>query len=116
GTIGDHFRGYFNLRVQMPYALVSFFTHPSAMATYILGQPLSARPVLESIAGRALLAALVGSDFRPYRRTTSELGRNLYHRFVDGHRYRVKIGRVAFQAQPLGLQRQGTTARERIMK
>ncbi|AGA75511.1 hypothetical protein B479_23110 [Pseudomonas putida HB3267] len=96
-ALSDHFGSNFDLRVEVADTLFGLLAHPGAVTAHVLGQSLGARPVLEGVTGSALLAALVGSNLRPNRRSAGKLGRNLDHRLVDGHCHRVEVGGVAFQ-------------------
>src|SRR5262245_30220044 len=94
----------------MPNALLRLVLYPAAIAPNILSQPGCAVP----FGGERYLPFAI-RDWS-YRRPARELRRNLYHRLADEYCYRIQVGCVAFQPEPLRLQRQRATPREGIVE
>ena len=99
----------------MADALLCLLAHPVAVAAHVLGQPARAGPILVHLAGVARRGFGI-LRFRTDRRAAGELGRDLDHRLVDQHRHRVEVRGMGFQAQALGLQRDGTAAGEGVVE
>ena len=93
----------------MADALFRLVAHPLAVGADILGQPLRTPPGLGQ---QPLLCA----RFRVHRRPAGKLGRNLDHGLVDQHRHRVQVAGIAFQPQPLRLQRDRATPSKGVVE
>ncbi|MDK3258350.1 hypothetical protein QOZ86_17735 [Blastococcus capsensis] len=84
--------------------LLRLIAHPLAVAAHVLGQPGGPRPVSEP------RLRCTGE----HRRPAGELRRDLNESLVDQHRDRVEVGGVRLKPQPLGLERDRSTASERV--
>jgi len=96
-----------HLRIQMADAFLRLVTHPLAVVTNILGQSRRTFPR----AGRTELLPRLGV----HRRFARKLRRDFNERLVDEHWHGIQIARVRLQSQPLRLQRNRTTAAERVV-
>ena len=78
----------------MPDSLLSLVAHPLPVAAHVVGQTLRAAPRLRD--DRRL-----APRFRVHRRPPGELRRDLDHRLVDQHRYRIQVTGMGFETEPL---------------
>ena len=99
----------------MPDALLRLFAHPVAIPTHILGKSCRPRPKPFCILEISATLRLCERNW-PHRLPPCELRRNLNHRLVNHHGDRIQIACIALEPQPLRLQRQRTTACERIVE
>ncbi len=99
GAVGEGGPG-----VEMADALLGLVAHPGAVGAHVGGQALGALPGADLGVGQA------GVDGR----LVAKLGWDLDERLVDEDGDGVEVGGVRLQAESLGLQGDGATARERV--
>jgi hypothetical protein len=99
--------------------LFGFLTHPVAVAAHIFGQATGTVPGIgiftETVTGNLL--GLGGAfDGRADRSEAREARRNLNHGLVDENGHGVEVGGKRGQAEALGLEGDGTSAREGVVE
>ena len=90
-------------------SLLSLVAHPLPVAAHVVGQTLRAAPRLRD--DRRL-----APRFRVHRRPPGELRRDLDHRLVDQHRYRIQVTGMGFETEPLRFERQAAGAGEGVVE